>query len=158
MTVGFLFNYVSMKDNGIAFEQSSYSEILELAKKENKYVMLYFHFQGCMDCNEMESTVFVSKDVSDFYNENFVSFAVNTSTYEGYEINKVYDIQLQPTFLYLNVDGKVIHKAIGGYGREEFILEGLYAFNPIHGLIRKVTGKHNLYTIKRDSPVRSIVR
>jgi hypothetical protein len=43
-------------DTTIIFRKIKYSDVFEIAKKENKGVMLYFHFDGCGACIEMERT------------------------------------------------------------------------------------------------------
>jgi thioredoxin-related protein len=110
-------------DTTIVFRQINYSELFDAAKNENKGVMLYFHFDGCGACVKMEETAFKDKSVIDFYNRNFVNYEVNTRKGEGVEINKIYKIQLHPTFLFLDNSGNELHRIVGVYSPEEFYLQ-----------------------------------
>jgi len=91
-----------------------------LAKKENKGVMLYFHFDGCGACLTMEKTAFKDKNVFDYFNSNFISLEINTQKGEGLEINKLYNVQLHPTFLFFDHKGNELHKMVGVFSPGEF--------------------------------------
>ena len=122
--------YSNATDTTIVFNQIQYRDVFELAKKEQKSVFLFFHFDGCGACVKMEKTVFTDRNVADFYNSNFVNFEINTREGEGIETNKIYNIQMHPTCLYLDSDGNILHKIVGAFSPEEFILHGLDALDP----------------------------
>ena len=65
-------------DTSIILRKVDYSQVFELAKKEKKAILLYFHYDGCGACLKMEKTAFLDGKVVDFYNSNFVSLDVNT--------------------------------------------------------------------------------
>ena len=117
-------------DTTLVLKQTSYSQVFELAKKEKKTVLLYFHFDGCGACVKMEKTAFVDRKVADFYNSNFVCLEVNTQKGEGIETNKIYNVQLHPTFLFLDSNGKELHKIVGVFSPDEFVLQAQNALNP----------------------------
>lgn len=117
----FLLNYATLaSDTTIVFRQVNYSDLFELAKKEHKAVMLYFHFDGCGACMKMERTAFKDKNVFDFYNSNFINFEINTLKGEGVEINKLYNVKLHPTFIFFDHNRNELHKMIGAFSPEEF--------------------------------------
>ena len=89
-------------DTTLVLRPVSYSQVFELAKREKKAVLLYFHFDGCGACVKMEKTTFLDKKVADFYNSNFVCLEVNTRKGEGIETNKIYNILLHPSYLFLD--------------------------------------------------------
>ena len=120
----FVWNYNALaSDTTIVFRQVDYADLFELAKKENKGVMLYFHFDGCGACMKMERTAFKDKKVFDFYNSNFINFEINTQKGKGIEINKLYNVQLHPTFLFFDNKENVLHKMVGVFSPEEFYLQ-----------------------------------
>lgn len=121
---------VVASDTTLVLKQTSYSQVFELAKKEKKTVLLYFHFDGCGACVKMEKTAFVDRKVADFYNSNFVCLEVNTRKGEGIETNKIYNVQLHPTFLFLDSNGKELHKIVGVFSPDEFVLQAQNALNP----------------------------
>ena len=126
----FIINNSLAADTTIVFRPISYSEVFELAKQEQKAVFMYFHFDGCGACVNMEKTAFVNKRVTDFYNENFICFEVNTRKGEGIEINKIYNVKLHPSFLYMDENGEILHKIVGIYSPEEFVLQAQTSLDP----------------------------
>jgi len=110
----------SASDTTIAFRQIKYAELFEAAKKENKGIMLYFHYDGCAACVTMERTAFKNKSVIDYYNTNFINFEINTLKGEGIEINKIYNIELHPTFIYFDNEGNELHRLVGVFSPENF--------------------------------------
>ena len=77
----------------------------------------------------MEKTAFVDRKVADFYNSNFVCLEVNTRKGEGIETNKIYNVQLHPTYLFLDENGKELHKIVGVFSPDEFVLQAQNALN-----------------------------
>jgi thioredoxin-related protein len=114
-------------DTSIVFREIEYSNLFEIAKKENKAVMLYFHFDGCGACVTMERTTFRDKSVSDYYNANFVNYEINTRKGVGIEINKIYNIQMHPTFLFLDSSGNELHRIVGVFSPEVFLMHATNA-------------------------------
>jgi thioredoxin-related protein len=107
-------------DTTIVFRQISYADLFEMAQKEQKGVMLYFHFDGCGACIKMEKTAFKDKSVINYFNENFINFEINTLKGEGIEINKLYNIKLHPTFIFFDKNGNELHRLVGVFSPEEF--------------------------------------
>jgi len=122
----FLFfqTFVNASDTTIVFRKANYPNIFELAKKERKPIFLYFHYDGCGACKKMEKTAFVDKKVIDFYNSHLICFEVNTLKGEGIETNKIYQVKLHPTYLFLDEKGNIIHKIVGTFSPEEFLMQG----------------------------------
>lgn len=106
-------------DSTITFLQAEYEAMFKIAKRENKAVMLYFHFDGCGACHKMENTAFKDRKVVEFFNKNFVSFDINTRG-SGMKTNKLYNIRLHPTFILYDVAGNEIHRMVGLFTPEEF--------------------------------------
>jgi thioredoxin-related protein len=110
----------SASDTTIPFRQIKYADLFETAKKENKGVMLYFHFDGCGACVTMERTAFKDKSVIDYYNTHFINFEINTLKGDGIEINKIYNIKTHPTFIYFDKAGNEVHRIVGAFSPEDF--------------------------------------
>jgi thioredoxin-related protein len=119
----YMFFQTEATDTTIVFREISYSEIFDIAKKENKPVFLYFHFIGCSGCLKMEQTVFVNKQIQDFFNQNFICYSVNISKPDGKETRKIYKIWGFPSFLFLDSDGNIIHSFAGIRTSDEFLQE-----------------------------------
>lgn len=114
---------LSASDSTIVFSDIEYKDLFELASKEDKPLMLYFHFDGCGGCVQMEKTAFKELKVYDFYNDNFINYEVYTRKEPGSEVNKEYKIQLHPTFLFLDNTGKELHRIVGVFSPEEFLIQ-----------------------------------
>jgi thioredoxin-related protein len=85
----------------IEFSKAGYSEIFKIAKKENKAVMLFFHFDGCPPCAKMQKETFINSEVAGFYNSHFINFEIITTTEEGKKLSEKYNVKLKPTVLLL---------------------------------------------------------
>lgn len=107
-------------DTTILFQQVNHAHLFELAKKEQKGVMLYFHFDGCGACVKMEKTTFRDPKVVEYYNNNFINVEINTRKGEGIEINKTYNVEMHPTFLFFDHSGNETHKMVGVFSPEVF--------------------------------------
>jgi tetratricopeptide (TPR) repeat protein len=108
----------------IAFRDIPYSELFATARNERKAVMIYFHFDGCGACMQMEKNAMADSSLAAWWNDNYVSFEVNTRTPEGREVNSVYKVEMHPTFLFLDPDGKELHKVVGLYSTGDFLTQG----------------------------------
>lgn len=117
-------------DTSIVFKTIKYREVFEVARAENKPIMLYFHFDGCGACMTMKKTAFKDPAVAEFYNSNFICLDVNTRKDEGVETNKIYNIQMHPTFLFLDAEGNILHRIVSVFNPEEFLVHGHNAMNP----------------------------
>lgn len=129
-TALFIQLYAAAADSVLVFRQVPYSQVFELAKKEKKAVLLYFHFDGCGACAKMEKTAFIDKKVADLYNTNFICLEVNTRKGEGIETNNIYTIELHPTYLFLDENGNILHKIVGVFSPDEFVLQARNALHP----------------------------
>lgn len=126
--------FVIASDSTVVMRPIAYADLFKIAKQEKKPVMLFFHFDGCGACAQMEKTVFTDRKVADFYNSNFVCMDINTRKGEGIETNKIYNVQLHPTFWFLDANGNTLHKLVGLFTPDEFISEGQKALSGINNL------------------------
>lgn len=99
----------------IALQQTNYNQFIAEAKAANKPVMIYFTGTGCGLCVKMEKQVFVKPAVYELYNSSFI----NVESFDDSkkpdaatkELRKKYGIVSNPTFIFIDTDGKVIHKS-----------------------------------------------
>lgn len=111
---------------GIKFEKGlSWSQILEKAKNENKYIFLDAYTTWCVPCKQMAQDIFPKKEVGDFFNQHFINVAVQFDVTpldveevknwydEANKIREVYKIRSYPTYLFLNPQGELLHTIIG---------------------------------------------
>lgn len=108
-------------DSGIIFSEDSWVKIKETAKNENKLIFVDAYTTWCGPCKRMQATTFVDKKVGDFFNKYFISVKVDMETEFGKEFNKLYNIEVYPTLLFLKADGRVISKSIGALKNNEIL-------------------------------------
>lgn len=118
-----LFTFVGFaQEGGVVFEELTYKEALEKAKKENKLVFLDGYTQWCGPCKGMARAIFPLKKVGDFFNPRFVCVKYDMEAGEGIELAKKFNIKSYPTFLIIRPDGTVQHRINGGTPKaEDFI-------------------------------------
>lgn len=122
---------------GIHFEQQlKWSEILEKAKAEHKYIFVDCYATWCGPCKWMDENVYADQKAGDFFNKNFISVRVQmdqtakdddrTKNWYGMAISfeKDYTVNAYPTFLFFNEDGKPVHKSSGSLDTKLFISLG----------------------------------
>lgn len=112
-----------------------------MARKENKAVMLYFHFDGCGACVTMEQTVFKDQQVMDFLHANCIMMEINTQKGRGVEWNLPYRVTLHPTFLFFDSEGRELHKMVGVFPPEAFFIQAKHALLSD----KNVANYHRLY-------------
>lgn len=102
-----------LRREGIAYAtDADWMSILNLAKKENKYIFVDCYATWCNPCKRMDKDVFENDSVVDYINEKFVSVKIQFDTTskddkhvkQWHEIAKQfrveYGINKFPTFLF----------------------------------------------------------
>ena len=59
------------------FQPLGYTDVLDLAKKENKHVFIDFYTDWCAPCKRMAKDVFPQKEVGDYLNTRYVCLQLN---------------------------------------------------------------------------------
>ncbi|MCL5247202.1 thioredoxin domain-containing protein [Cellulophaga sp. 20_2_10] len=109
-----LFLHVSFaQEKGINFKKDSFESILALAKKENKLVFIDCFTVWCGPCKELVKTVFPQEEVGSFFNDNFISVAIDMEKGEGVELAQYYQIDSYPTLLFVNSNGDLVTRSSG---------------------------------------------
>lgn len=106
---------------GIAFEENTFTEALDKAKKENKLLFLDAYTSWCGPCKIMSSKVFTLPQVGDYFNRHFINVKVDMEKGEGIDLTKRYNVTAYPTMLLIDTDGNVRHKIVGAKSADELI-------------------------------------
>lgn len=107
--------------NGIVFFTGSYSEALEKAKATGKLVFVDVYASWCGPCKRMKATTFKDKEVGDFFNKNFINFAIDGEKGEGPVLAKQFAVRAYPTLVFVGVDGKIVQKTVGFQSAQNLI-------------------------------------
>lgn len=115
---------------GIKFDEGAFSEILDKAKVENKLVFVDAYAEWCAPCKLMEKNVFSQKEVGAFYNANFINAQIDMEKGEGRELARIYSVRAYPSYLFIDGNGKLVHRALGYLENKDFIAAGERAIIP----------------------------
>jgi len=135
---------------GIDFiHDKKFQEILDMAKAQDKLVFMDCYTSWCGPCKRLAATVFPDSAVGEFFNSIFVNTKFDMEKDEGITISSKYQIRAYPTLLWLDGDGNVKHKIVGGLDATGLIQNGKKAIDPTPGIL---TGMKKLYADgKRDA-------
>jgi thioredoxin-related protein len=115
---------LAAQDATLPFWLGSFDDLLLEAKKQNKPLLLYFHFDGCGACRKMEKDVFVDPGVQRYYGNQFLCYSINSLKDDGPKLKERFGVSMQPAFVFANTDGVPEHKVVGLYTPDEFISVG----------------------------------
>ena len=119
---------IQMLAQGIAFQKKSFENALSAAKAQNKLVFVDFYTDWCGPCKSLAKNVFPKQEVGDFFNKHFISLKLNAEK-EGQAYARKYKVSAYPTLLFLNGDGEVMLKHVGGSNEEGLLQKAAEAVN-----------------------------
>lgn len=119
-----LFALPAAAQSGISFENGSWEEVLAKAKKENKVIFVDAYAAWCGPCKYMANNVFPVAEVGEFYNQNFINYKYDMEKGTGPVFANKYKITAYPTFLFIDGEGNVVHRALGGRDKNGLIALG----------------------------------
>jgi thioredoxin-related protein len=114
---------ININAQGIAFEKEDvkWENILAKAKQENKIIFIDAYTTWCGPCKWMANNIFPDKKVGEIFNAQFVNAKIDMEKGEGVDIAKKYNVRAYPTYLFVNGDGELVHRSLGGMPAEKFI-------------------------------------
>jgi len=115
----------------LALNWLSYTEGLALAKKENKYVLIYFYTDECSWCKKMEKETFSDEEVKKILSGKFIAIKINARSENkvienGKEISErkvaiLYQVSGYPTTWFLESNRSRVAPLPGYVATEQFI-------------------------------------
>jgi|ERR1043165_8053406 thiol-disulfide isomerase/thioredoxin len=125
-----------VKADGIEFiHDKKFQEILDMAKAQDKLVFIDCYTSWCGPCKRLSSMVFPDSSVGAYFNETFINTKFDMEKDEGPTIAGKYQIRAYPTLLWLDGDGNVKHKIVGGLDVAGLIQNGKKAVDPTPGIL-----------------------
>lgn len=110
------------QESGIAFEHDvPWQQVLDKAKKENKFILLDAYTSWCGPCKWMTKEIFPKPEVGTVVNPKFVSTKFDMEKGEGLELAKKYEVRNYPTYLFFDPNGNLVHRSLGSMPAEDFI-------------------------------------
>lgn len=117
-------------EENMTFFNGSFIEALEKAKSQQKLLFIDCFTTWCGPCKKMSSQVFTNNEVYNYFNKNFICYALDMEKGEGIDIAKKYSVKNYPTFLWLDGTGKQIHRSVGSAEASVFLTTASNALNP----------------------------
>jgi len=105
----------------IDFASKGWANLLSEAKKSDKLIFLDAYTTWCGPCKLMDKKVFSDAKVASFFNEKFINAKIDMEKGEGPEIARTYRIAAYPTLLFINGDGKMVHRGVGFHDNAELL-------------------------------------
>lgn len=131
---------------GINFRDIGYADAIELAKKENKSVFVDIYTSWCGPCIRLARDIFVLEDVGKFYNDNFISVKFDAEkNKDGVMLASKFNVTSYPTLLYINSEGDLVYRLIGGRDGKGMISEGKKALEACANIkpIKEMAKRHS---------------
>jgi thiol-disulfide isomerase/thioredoxin len=114
----------------IKFDNATWAQVKEKAKRENKMIFFDAYATWCGPCKYMEESVYTEKIVADYYNANFINVKMDMEAGEGLRLSEEFNVTAYPTLLFFTPDGKMVHKYVGGMEAQDFIELGENSKDP----------------------------
>ena len=112
-----LLNSNLLKAEGIQFFDGTWEEAVELAAKENKYIMVDAYTDWCGWCKVQDKETFTLDAVGEVVNPNFIPIKVDFEKGVGIDLGMKFRVSSYPTILFFNPAGQLVHTR-SGYARD----------------------------------------
>ncbi|KXK37114.1 MAG: thioredoxin family protein [Saprospiraceae bacterium] len=99
---------------GIEFFHGTWKEALEKARQENKLLFVDAFAKWCGPCKSMAKNVFTKEEVGKFFNENFINLKLDMEEMDGITFGHIYPVKAYPTLFFVDGDGKLVKRMVGG--------------------------------------------
>ncbi len=110
---------------GIEFFKGSYAEAMQKARAEDKLIFIDVYTTWCGPCKAMAEEVFTQQQAGDLYNAKFIPFKADAEKAgDGLQIAKKFDVSAYPTLLFVNGDGELVYRFLGGRDIDGLLKEG----------------------------------
>jgi len=110
-----LFSLELYAQTEIQFEKNTTIQVLKAkAKKEKKLIFIDAYTSWCGPCKWISANIFTNKEVADYYNKNFINAKFDMEDQgEGTRIGSSYEVMCYPNLLFIDANGKLIHRTAG---------------------------------------------
>ncbi len=99
--------------------QESYPEALQMAKKEEKPLLVYLYMLNCNTCDYMDREILLDKKVISYLNEYYVVVKLYIND-RG--LPPELEVEMAPVFHFINSqNGEMIESIIGGRSAKRFL-------------------------------------
>ncbi len=108
---------------GIEFFHGTWPEALQKAKEEGRMIFVDANTSWCGPCRRMAKNVFTQEKVGDFFNSRFINMKVDMEKGD-IDFRKAFHVRAYPTLFFIDENGQVVKKKVGGQQAESLIKLG----------------------------------
>ncbi len=143
MIVGIVPLLAAAQGKGISFlHDMNWGGIKQKAVAEHKYIFVDCYASWCGPCKMMDNEVYDQDTVGKFMNDRFLSIKVQMDSTSNdieeirnwygmsKEIERQYNVDAYPSFLFFSPDGQIVHKDVGGRATAAFLKMAAAALDP----------------------------
>lgn len=137
ITVILLLTFVTgySQNRSVNFVEKSWSEILTMAKTQDKMIFLDAYTTWCGPCKWMAANMFTKDTLADYYNSTFICVHFDMEKGEGLQLAQEYQVKAYPTLLFINSAGGMVHQRVGVPQKvQDYLDMGHIALTPGEGL------------------------
>lgn len=121
---------VFAQSGGVKWEEGSFSQALEKAKKTSKPVFIDCYTSWCGPCKHMGNAVFTLPQAGAFFNSGFINIKIDMEKGEGIQLKERFEVKAFPTFIILDSNGNETGRIVGGGELDAFIGKVKAAMSP----------------------------
>jgi thiol-disulfide isomerase/thioredoxin len=122
---------IPITQEGVIFYANNVDKAFEMAKAQGKPIFLEVYSESCHVCQSF-IPIFKEQKVSDFYNQNFLSYKieVNSPEFQSFILGRKIFVPSLPLLLYLDENKNVVHLGVIEANSDKLIEQGKLALDP----------------------------
>lgn len=105
IALGCTYGFIKQKNE--VSNHITYSEALELSKKNNKPILIDFSAVWCANCYELKEKVFVNEELKKFIDDNLIFTEVDVDKYKN--ISDEYNVKWLPWIIVIDSDKNILY-------------------------------------------------
>ena len=118
------FGWMNVQAQGIEFFHGEWKDALVKAKAEDKIIFVDCFTTWCGPCKAMAKNTFTDPKVGEFFNNTFINMKLDMEGKEGKAFGSKFPVSAYPTLYFIDGDGKVVKKVVGGQKPDGLIAIG----------------------------------
>ncbi len=115
--------------NFIKNSDKTMEQMLATAKLQKKVLFVDVYTSWCGPCKWMDENTFMDSRVSEKFNKNFINYKVDGESFEGVNVGILYRVDSYPSYLFINSEGKILHRIEGTMTPEALMQEADFVMN-----------------------------
>jgi thioredoxin-related protein len=141
-----ILSFACTNDRDLIFK-GAFSEALDYAKLNKKYLFIDFYTKWCGTCKGFDSFIKTHKLFQEYLNKSFVFLKVNAEEKEGIMLKNRYSVNGYPTFLVTDSKGNELGRIVGFNNKEEgtasLLITKINDFLKSKGIYNEITKLEN---------------